>query len=136
MKILMSLIVGLLAGALLTSTFLNVGTLKKGARPHAAVMVTLKYQLGEARTAIEKGCSESQGTRQLGVMRGLAEDLEPLYREQGFDAELFGRHAQQFSARLDAALALPPDASCTQRKDALTSVHNSCDSCHRDFGRH
>ncbi len=135
MKILLSLIVGLLAGALLTATFLNLGSIKKGARPHAAAMVTLKYQLGEARGAIEGGCSGADGTRQLQVMRGLADDVEPLFREQGFEPELFGRHAQQMRDRLDAALALPAVASCAQRKEALTAVHNSCDSCHRDFGR-
>lgn len=135
MKILLSLIVGLMAGAMLTATFLNLGNLKQGARPHAAAMVTLKYQLGEARKAIESGCEESQGTRQLLVMRGMADDVEPLFLEQGYDAGLFGRHALQMRDRLDAALALPEDASCGERKTALTAVHNSCDSCHRDFGR-
>jgi len=135
MKILLSLIVGLLAGAMLTATFLNLGNLKQGARPHAAAMVTLKYQLGEARKAIESGCADAKGTRQLLVMRGMADDVEPLFREQGFDPDLFGRHARQMRDRLDVALALPEDASCTQRKETLTAVHNSCDSCHRDFGR-
>lgn len=135
MKILLSLIVGLLAGALLTATVLNIGKLKQGARPHAAAMVTLKYQLGEARKAIEGGCGEADGTRQLLVMRGMADDVEPLFREQGFDPELFGRHARQMRDRLDVALALPEDAGCAQRKEALTAVHNSCDSCHRDFSR-
>lgn len=135
MKILLSLIVGLLAGAMLTATFLNLGNIRKGARPHAAAMVTLKYQLGEARRVVEGGCSESEGTRQLLVMRGMADDVVPLFAAQGFEPELFGRHAQQMRDRLDAALALPAEASCGERKSALTAVHNSCDSCHRDFGR-
>jgi hypothetical protein len=135
MKILLSLIVGLLAGAMLTATFLSLGNIKKGSRPHTAAMVTLKYQLGEAREAIEGGCTAGDGTRQLQVMRGMADDVEPLFLEQGFEPELFGRHAQQMRDRLDAALALPRDASCAQRKQALTAVHNSCDSCHRDFSR-
>lgn len=135
MKILLSLIAGLLAGAMLTATFLNLGNIKKGSRPHAAAMVTLKYQLGEARKAIESGCGESQGVRQLQVMRGMADDIEPLFQQQGFDAALFGAHAQQMRDRLDAALSLPDDANCTERKSALTAVHDNCDSCHRDFGR-
>lgn len=135
MRALILLLVGLLSGALLTATAMSIGRLKDGNRPHAAAMVTLKYQMGRAREALESDCAKGTGERQLLVMRALADDIEPLFAQQGFDAELFGRHSRQFRDRLDAALALPTDAACALRVRELEAVHQGCDLCHQDFGR-
>lgn len=135
MRALILLLVGLLSGALMTATAMSIGRLKDGGRPHAAAMVTLKYQMGRARAALESDCAQGTAERQLLVMRALADDIEPLFAQQGFDPELFGRHSDQFRDRLDAALALPTDAACSRRVQKLEAVHQGCDLCHQDFGR-
>ena len=135
MKSLLLLLVGLMTGALVAATVMSLTVLNRGIPAHKAAMVTLKYQTGEARRLIEGGCSEGDGTRQFTVMRGMSEDIEAQFREQGFDAQLFGAANQKMRTALEQALALPADASCAQRQEAITAVRNSCDSCHRDFGR-
>jgi hypothetical protein len=135
MRALVLLLVGLLSGALMTATAMSLSRFKQGTRPPAAAMVTMKYQLGRAREAVEAGCADASGQRQLQVMRALADDIEPLYTEQGFDVEMFGRHAERLRKRLDSALGLADDADCSERKRALEAVRQSCDLCHQDFGR-
>ncbi|WP_395793648.1 hypothetical protein [Aquimonas sp.] len=135
MRALLLLVVGLLIGSLLTATALNLLSMGKGPRAHAAMMVTLQYQLGGAREAVETGCKEGTGARQLLVMRTLADDLEPLFIERGYDAELFARHSQQFRARLDTAMALDDSVSCSVRQAEIGKVRDTCQACHRDFGR-
>jgi hypothetical protein len=135
MRALILLLVGLVAGAMLTATAINLLRIGEGPRTHAALMNTLQHQLGNAREAIETGCAEGRGERQFLVMRALADDLEPLFLPRGYEPELFERHSRQFRARLDQAVALPAEASCAAREQALEPVHASCQSCHSDFGK-
>ena len=136
MRALVMLLIGLFTGILTTATALNLMALgEAGPRPHVAMMGMLQYHLGEARGLIEPGCEAGRGERHFLLMRGLSDHLEQVYVERGYDETLFGRHARQFRGRLDDALALPEDASCRARADALSRVQDGCQSCHRDFGR-
>ncbi len=135
MRALILLLVGLVAGAMLTATAISLLRIGQGPRTHAALMVTLQHQLGGAREAIETGCVSAHGERQLLAMRALADDLEPLFLPRGYEPDLFERHSRQFRLRLDQAMALPDDARCEARKQALEPVHASWQACHRDFGK-
>ncbi|MBK9495042.1 MAG: hypothetical protein BWZ07_01151 [Alphaproteobacteria bacterium ADurb.BinA280] len=131
MRALAFLVVGLMLGALISVTALNV--LNRGPQTHKAVMLMMKYQVDTARSVIDPGCPNgASAQRQFATLRALSDDLDAIFVPRGFDKELFGKQSQQMRDRLDKALQTDW-SGCPQQVEALNLVRQGCKSCHDEF---
>ena len=130
MRSVVTLIVGLFVGALLTVIALN--SLKKGTAYPNGVMAVMSAQMGALNQSLKQNrCAATDLLPRLQTLRHLGNDLEPAFLPTQ-DDERFIAHSSEFRAALDAALAAPP-SDCAAAGVALDRIKNGCQACHGDF---
>ncbi|MBY4597189.1 cytochrome c [bacterium BD-1] len=130
MRSLILVLVGLLAGFLLTVIGMNA--LRQGtAYPNGVMAVMAAQMKGLDQSLKQNRCAATDLTPRLQTLRHLANDLEPAFLPTQ-DDERFIQHSTVLRASLDAALATPP-ADCAAAGVAINRVNSGCQACHRDF---
>jgi hypothetical protein len=131
MKYLLTLLAGLLAGALLTATAL--GAIAARERYPRSVMVVMQANL----TALQRGlrdrdCGLPESRHHFGQLVALGAEIPRAFAARERDSAEFRRSRELFEAALDAADTAPP-ADCAALNRAITAVGQSCEACHARF---
>lgn len=131
-RYLFMLLLGLVIGAAGTAYLMRLWLGKPDRFDHAVmqVMGTKNKHLNDALRA--NRCMASDVMPALQTMRALGNELEPAFADLR-DDQRFIQHAGRLRARLDAAIATPPQ-DCTALKQTTAQLKESCEACHRDFG--
>lgn len=126
MRYLVSLLIGLFAGAMITTTAYRI----LGSRdPYPkALMNVMKHELASASAAADKlQCEDDRYA--MSKLAMLVGDIEIAFPEGHASDRVF----RQYTENLRKAIYKAGDASCQQRAPALTELKNACDDCHRDY---
>ena len=113
MRFLIALLIGLLAGALLTSMLMR--SLAAGSAYPKGVMAVQAAHFSA-----------------LGTLRILAADVEPAFKTLAEQDPQFVRYAADLRRVLDLQLAKGID-NCADLNTGLSSVKQACENCHRDY---
>jgi len=130
MRSLVTLLVGLAAGVLLTVIAMN--TLRKATAYPVGVMAVMAAQMGQIDRQIEAGaCAAEDFEAPLATLVALGNSLEPAFLPTADDAA-FSRHAADYRLAVERMLATPP-TDCGEATQALDTVSASCQACHAQF---
>jgi len=130
MRSVVTLILGLFVGALLT--VIAVNSLKKGTAYPNGVMAVMSAQMGQLDTRIKaKACAGADLEANLSTLVALGNDLEPAFLPTP-DDEAFSKYAADYRAAVDAALAAAP-ADCDAASKSLNAISATCKACHQQF---
>ncbi len=131
MRFLIALLVGLLAGALLTSMLMR--SLAAGSAYPKGVMAVQAAHFSALNTlAKDNRCSAAEIQKDLLPMRILAADIEPAFKTLAEQDPQFVRYAADLRRVLDLQLAKGID-DCADLNTGLSSVKQACENCHRDY---
>jgi len=131
MRILITLLVGLLAGALLTSMLMR--SLAAGSAYPKGVMAVQAAHFSALNTlAKDNRCSAADIQKDLLPMRILAADIEPAFKTLAEQDQQFVRYAADMRRTLDLQLAKGID-NCADLNAGLSSIKQTCENCHRDY---
>ncbi|MFM6989562.1 MAG: hypothetical protein ACKOXG_12995 [Arenimonas sp.] len=131
MRFLIALLVGLLAGALLTSMLMR--SLAAGSAYPKGVMAVQAAHFSALNTlAKDNRCSAAEIQKDLLPMRILAADIEPAFKTLAEQDPQFVRYAADLRRTLDLQLAKGID-NCADLNTGLSSVKQACENCHRDY---
>ncbi|MCC6757202.1 MAG: hypothetical protein IT474_04455 [Arenimonas sp.] len=131
MRFLIALLVGLLAGALLTSMLMR--SLAAGSAYPKGVMAVQAAHFSALNTlAKDNRCSAAEIQKDLLPMRILAADVEPAFKTLAEQDPQFVRYAADLRRVLDLQLAKGID-NCADLNTGLSSVKQACENCHRDY---
>lgn len=131
MRFLIALLVGLLAGALLTSMLMR--SLAAGSAYPKGVMAVQAAHFSALNTlAKDNRCSAAEIQKDLLPMRILAADVEPAFKTLAEQDPQFVRYAADLRRMLDLQLAKGID-NCADLNTGLSSVKQACENCHRDY---
>ena len=131
MRILITLLVGLLAGALLTSMLMR--SLAAGSAYPKGVMAVQAAHFSALNTlAKDNRCSAAEIQKDLLPMRILAADIEPAFKTLAEQDQQFVRYAADMRRTLDLQLATGID-NCADLNAGLSSIKQTCENCHRDY---
>jgi hypothetical protein len=131
MRFLIALLVGLLAGALLTSILMR--SLAAGSAYPKGVMAVQAAHFSALNTlAKDNRCSAAEIQKDLLPMRILAADIEPAFKTLAEQDPQFVRYAADLRRVLDLQLAKGID-NCADLNTGLSSVKQACENCHRDY---
>ena len=129
MRYLVCLIVGLVAGAIMASTFINA-TAQRDAWPRG-IMNVMQHERGSARTAARaQACATPAMQSASSHLQLLAVDIEPALLAPGTKDRVFSQYTSDLRRALSQWNA---NADCKQQEAALTVVANACEACHRDY---
>ncbi len=99
---------------------------------HESVMHVQSWHLGQLADSIAQNrCDATDSLPHLQTLRAMASDIEPAFPDLRDDPR-FAKHASQFRATLDAALASPP-GNCANLAITAENIGDSCKACHQDF---
>lgn len=130
MRSLVTLILGLVVGAMLTVIALN--SLKKGTAYPNGVMAVMSAQMGQLDSRLKaKACAGPDLEANLGTLAALGNDLETAFLPT-LDDVAFSRYASDYRAAVDAAMAAAP-ASCEAASTSLNAISATCKACHQQF---
>lgn len=130
MRSVVTLVLGLVVGAMLTVIALN--SLKKGTAYPNGVMAVMSAQMGLLDARLKaKACAGPDLEANLGTLAALGNDLEPAFLPTPDDAA-FSRYASDYRAAVDAAMAAAP-ADCEAASKALNAISATCKACHQQF---
>ena len=131
MRFLIALLIGLLAGALLTSMLMR--SLAAGSAYPKGVMAVQAAHFSALNTlAKDNRCSAAEIQKDLLPMRILAADVEPAFKTLAEQDPQFVRYAADLRRVLDLQLAKGID-NCADLNTGLSSVKQACENCHRDY---
>ena len=131
MRFLIALLLGLLAGALLTSMLMR--SLAAGSAYPKGVMAVQAAHFSALNTlAKDNRCSAAEIQKDLLPMRILAADIEPAFKTLAEQDPQFVRYAADLRRTLDLQLAKGID-NCADLNTGLSSVKQACENCHRDY---
>lgn len=131
MRFLIALLIGLLAGALLTSMLMR--SLAAGSAYPKGVMAVQAAHFSALNTlAKDNRCSAAEIQKDLLPMRILAADIEPAFKSLAEQDPQFVRYAADLRRVLDLQLAKGID-NCADLNTGLSSVKQACENCHRDY---
>lgn len=131
MRFLIALLIGLLAGALLTSMLMR--SLAAGSAYPKGVMAVQAAHFSALNTlAKDNRCSAAEIQKDLLPMRILAADIEPAFKTLAEQDPQFVRYAADLRRVLDLQLAKGID-NCADLNTGLSSVKQACENCHRDY---
>ena len=124
-------LLGLVVGAIGTVMALRAIEARKD-HFHEALMHVQGWHTAQLKAGIDSNrCAPTDALPHLRALRTMANDLEAGFPELAED-ERFARHASQMRARLDSAIALPPE-DCAALGTTLGEVGEACKACHQDF---
>ena len=129
MRYLVVLIVGFLAGAILSGMFASAMQ-RRNAFPRA-LMTVMQHELGDARSAARNGpCTTPAQQRAAEHLRLVGGDLEGALLAAGMKDRVLSQYVADFGK---AVAAWNPADACAAQAEALTSIANACEACHRDY---
>lgn len=130
MRSVVTLIIGLVAGVLLTVIALN--HLRRGTAYPAGVMAVMSAQMGALDERLKAGaCTPDDFATPLATLVALGNDLEPAFLPTADDAA-FSSFAADYRAAVEGAAAAMP-ADCVQADSALDAISATCKACHQQF---
>ncbi|MFN8767019.1 MAG: hypothetical protein ACK5XH_02085 [Lysobacteraceae bacterium] len=130
MRALVTLVIGLVAGVLLTVIAMN--SLRKGTAYPNGVMAVMAAQMGHFDRQLKaKACTGPDLEAPLATLVALGNDLEPAFLPTG-DDEAFSRYAGDYRAAVERMADAPP-ADCPAADKALDAVSATCKACHAQF---
>lgn len=129
MRYVIVLVVGLLAGAIVAGMFSS--TMQRRNAFSRALMNVMQHELGAARAAARAGqCATPAQERAAAHVRLLGGDLEDALLAAGAKDRVLSQYAADFGK---AVAAWDPGAACPTQAEALTTIANACEACHRDY---
>jgi hypothetical protein len=129
MRYVIVLVVGLLAGAIVSGMF-NSAMQRRNAFARA-LMNVMQHELGSARAAVRAGqCAAPSQQRAAEHLRLLGGDLEAALLADGTNDRVLSQYATDFGK---ATAAWNPAGACPTQAEALTTIANACEACHRDY---
>ncbi len=127
MRHVVTLIIGLLVGVILSITAMRTLNARKDAYPEA-LMNVMKHELIAANQAATKpACNENANA--LDKLTLLSNDIITAMPDEGTPDRVF----HQYITNLHDKVLAAGQSDCAQRKEALTEVKHACDDCHRDY---
>lgn len=130
MRSVVTLVIGLLMGALLT--VIAVNSLRKGTAYPNGVMAVMSAQMGHMDTQVKaKACTAADLEAHITTLVALGNDLEPAFLPTADDAA-FSRYASDYRLAVEGAAAASL-ADCEQASKALNEISATCKSCHQQF---
>lgn len=127
MRHVVTLIIGILVGVIVTTTAMRVLNARKDAYPEA-LMNVMKHELIAAnQTATKPACNDNANA--LDKLTLLSNDIITAMPDEGTPDRVF----HQYISNLHDKVLAAGQSDCAQRKEALTEVKNACDDCHRDY---
>lgn len=130
MRSLVTLLIGLAAGVLLTVIALN--TLRKATAYPNGVMAVMAAQMGHLDRQIKaEACAIEDFEAPLATLVALGNDLEPAFLPTADDAA-FSRYAADYRLAVERMLSAPADG-CAPAEKALDAISASCKACHAQF---
>ena len=131
MRALIYILIGLLAGALLTSMLMK--KLSQGSEFPKGVMAVQAHHFGALnKLAKDNRCTGAEIQPHLISMRILASDIEPAFKSLSEEDMQFGRNSADLRRVLDLQLA-KSISNCADLATATSAIEQACDNCHRDY---
>ena len=131
MRALICILIGLLAGALLTSMLMN--KLSQSSAFPKGLMAVQGYHFGELnRLAKDNRCSTTEIQPHLISLRILSADVEPAFKSLAEEDVQFGRYGADLRRVLDLQLAKSIN-NCADLATATSAIKQACENCHRDY---
>lgn len=131
MRALIFILIGLLAGALLTSMLMK--KLSQGTEFPKGVMALQAHHLSAlGKLAKDNRCTSGEIQPHLITMRIVSGDVEPAFKSLSESDPQFVRNAADLRRVLDLQLAKGID-NCADLATSVSSIKQACDNCHRDY---
>lgn len=129
-----TLLIGLLLGVV--ATVFAIRAIESGKTPKDrwadASMTLIAVHNGQIKASIDNNrCAPTDTLPHLQTLRRMADDLEYAFTDLAGD-QGFIRHAANFRAVLDSAVAAPP-LSCESLGQTLGAIGEQCKACHADY---
>lgn len=129
MRYLICLVGGALLGALLALT--AASTLQRRNAWPRAVMTVMQHELGQSRETLRLGrCTDASLAASRARLTAMPADLESALLERGARDRVLEKYAQDLR---DAVAGWDAQAACARQSEALGTVSQTCDACHRDY---
>ena len=129
MRYLICLLVGLLAGAIVSGMF-SGAMQRRNAWPRA-LMNVMQHELGAARSAARSDtCAAPAQGASAEHLRLVAGDLDAALLAPGTKDRVLSQYIGDFRK---AVAAWDANAACPRQAEALTTIANACEACHRDY---
>lgn len=129
MRYLICLVVGVLAGAIVAGMYASAMQ-RRNAWPRA-LMNVMQHELGVARSAARDGtCTMPAQRRSADHLRLVADDLDAALLAPGAKDRVLSQYITDLRNALGAWDASQP---CPRQAQALTTLANACEACHRDY---
>jgi cytochrome c556 len=125
------LIAGLLIGAIASVMAMRALQERQDPFPDSLMQVMAKQSQLLRANQEQNRCSPNEVLPRLQTLRYLSNDLDHAFPALR-DDERFQKHASQFRATLNEAIAAPP-ADCTALTAATQKIGADCKACHQDF---
>ena len=131
MRYLVVLIVGLLAGAVLTVMLMRTLQARRDPFPDSLMQVISRQAQLLQQSQAQNRCAVTDVTPRLQTLRALSDDVDLAFPQLRDDSR-FQQHASQLRATLNDALASPP-ADCAALGKLNEQLKADCRACHQDF---
>jgi len=129
MRYLICLIVGLAAGALMASMAGNAIAVRH-AWPRG-MMNVMQHELVDARGAARAGtCAQPAAADAAAHLQLIGADLERALLPPGTKDRVLSQYATEMRTAIGQ---WDTKADCPHQAEALTSIANACEACHRDY---
>ena len=131
MRALIYILIGLLAGAVMTSMLMT--TLSKGTEYPKGVMAVQGHHFGVLnKLAKDNRCSSAEIQPHLITLRIVSSDIEPAFKSLSEEDVQFGRYGADLRRVLDLQLAKSVN-NCADLATATSAIKQACENCHRDY---
>lgn len=131
MRALIYILIGLLAGAVMTSMLMT--TLSKGTEYPKGVMAVQGHHFGALnKLAKDNRCSSAEIQPHLITLRIVSSDIEPAFKSLSEEDVQFGRYGADLRRVLDLQLAKSIN-NCADLATATSAIKQACENCHRDY---
>lgn len=129
MRVVITLLIGLLIGVIGTSSALN--TLRRAHALPRGLMVLINFHQHHVNKDLAgPDCSAKTVRHHLARLNTLSGDIDAVFAASG--DPIFERYAADFRAATSAALNTSA-ASCAALAPAAARIDDACDACHRDY---
>ncbi|MGN6521175.1 MAG: hypothetical protein ACTHK2_17335 [Dokdonella sp.] len=129
MRYFICLLVGLLAGAIVSGMF-SGAMQRRNAWPRA-LMNVMQHELGAARSAARSDtCAAPAQGVSAEHLRLVAGDLDAALLAPGTKDRVLSQYIGDFRK---SVATWDANAACARQAQALTAIANACEACHRDY---
>ncbi|WP_225763597.1 hypothetical protein [Stenotrophomonas sp. Marseille-Q4652] len=131
LRYLVVLVVGLIAGAVMTVMAVRAIQERRDPFPESLMHVMGRQSQLLRQSQEQNRCAGADVLPRLQTLRALSNDMDLAFPDLRDDAR-FQQHASQFRATLNDALATPP-ADCAELGRLNEQLKSDCRACHQDF---